>query len=226
MDLNALYDRQTGEVIRRVLGSASCGVDIGCHRGDILRLMLDAAPGGRHYAFEPLPDLYNYLIGEFGGLPNVTIKSVALSDKAERTTFQHVVTNPGYSGLKQRRYDRDNEKIVEIVVDTERLDNVIPDDVSVDFIKIDVEGGEYQVLKGAENLLRRCSPVIVFEHGLGSADRYGTTPEMVFDFLQSVGLDCFLMTAWLDGEGRLSRDEFGRQFRTGENYYFLAAPSQ
>lgn len=78
MDLNALYDKQTGEVINRVLAEKSCGVDIGCHRGDILRLMLAAAPNGTHFAFEPIPDLYAYLVKNFGRQTNVIIKQVAL----------------------------------------------------------------------------------------------------------------------------------------------------
>lgn len=52
---NAAYDEQTFEVMRRWLRQDSICVDIGCHKGSILKEMLQIAPAGTHYAFEPLP---------------------------------------------------------------------------------------------------------------------------------------------------------------------------
>jgi hypothetical protein len=42
--INQLYDRQTFEVIRRVLKRDSCFVDVGCHTGEILRQAVALAP--------------------------------------------------------------------------------------------------------------------------------------------------------------------------------------
>ncbi|MBM4092428.1 MAG: FkbM family methyltransferase, partial [Planctomycetes bacterium] len=151
----------------------------------------------------------------------------ALSDKPGNTTFQHVVTNPGYSGFRQRRYDRPHEEIKEIQVKTERLDNLIPDTTPIHFIKVDVEGAELQVFQGATETIRKNHPYIVFEHGVGAADHYGTTPENVFDLLVGqCGLRMFLMADWLargDADS-LSREAFCEQFYSRENYYFLAGP--
>ena len=44
-------------------------------------------------------------------------------------------------------------EIDQIRVETERLDQVIPENTRIDFIKIDVEGAEFEVLKGAEKNL-------------------------------------------------------------------------
>ena len=44
---------------------------------------------------------------------------------------------------------------------------------AVDLLKIDVEGYEYEVLLGAEKLVRRLRPVVVVEQKPGNAERYG-----------------------------------------------------
>jgi FkbM family methyltransferase len=222
IDLNTLYDQQTAEILRRTLRHDSTCVDVGCHAGAILSEMLRWAPRGSHYAFEPIPELYQALVTAF---PQVKVFNVALSDVAGETTFQHVVSNPGYSGLKQRRYDRPNETIEEIVVRTDLLDHILPPDLAVALIKIDVEGGEYQVLLGAAETIRRYRPVVVFEHGLGGADRYGATPEGVHDFFTDRAMVVSTMGRFLEGAPPLAREEFASQYHRGENFYFMAYPA-
>jgi FkbM family methyltransferase len=218
--MNHLYDMQTVEVMRLCLQADSNCVDVGCHQGDILRAILQIAPDGSHYAFEPIPDLFASLKTNF---PSVSISNLALSDEEGETTFQHVTSNPGYSGLKQRRYDRDSEIVQQIAVRTATLDSLLPMDFEINFLKIDVEGAELQVLRGGLNAIERCQPLVIFEHGLGAADYYGTRPEEVFDLLRDrCGLSIFVMKSWLEGRPALSRTEFVRQFQTGENYYFMA----
>jgi len=226
VDRNTLYDAQTAAVMERVLERRSNCIDVGCHVGAILDEMLRLAPEGRHFAFEPLPDLYANLARKYAAAANVQLHEVALSDAPGVATFQHVVSNPGYSGLLKRRYDRPHEDVVEIRVKLARLDDLLPRDVDVRLVKIDVEGAELQVLRGGLEMLRRCRPFVVFEHGMGAADCYGTRPEMVFDLFADCGLRLSLMGDWLDSRGKrtLSRDAFMDEFNAVRNYYFLAHP--
>lgn len=57
----------------------------------------------------------------------------------------------------------------------------------VDFIKIDCEGGELAVLKGAEQTLLRCKPCIIVEQKPGRAQKFGLTETAAVDYLQSLG---------------------------------------
>lgn len=226
-DKSRLYDIQTLEVMRRVLRDDSNCVDVGCHQGSMLQEMLALAPRGTHFAFEPLPGMFAGLRETFAGRANVHLHECALSDVAGTTSFQHVVSNPAYSGLRQRRYDRPHEQVQEIVVRTQLLDNLVPGHVPIRFIKVDVEGAELQVFRGAVQTIRRSRPVIVFEHGLGGADYYGTRPEEIHDLLAGqCGLRLFVMADWLQREGEASLDRAGfcQQFSSGSNYYFMAAP--
>lgn len=109
MDLGQIYDIQTVEVMKRALRQDENAIDVGCHLGSILLEFLKAAPKGHHHAFEPLPDLFAHLQKDFGGNAHVSLHELALSDASGVATFQHVISNPAYSRLRQRRYDRENE---------------------------------------------------------------------------------------------------------------------
>jgi FkbM family methyltransferase len=222
--LNELYDAQTVAVMARVLARGSNCIDVGCHRGAILDDVLRFAPDGMHFAFEPLPDLFALLGAKYANVPTVRLHELALSDAPGETTFQHVVTNPAYSGLKRRRYDRPNEQVVEITVKVARLDDVLPSGFDIRLVKIDVEGAELQVLRGGTGMLCRCRPFVVLEHGLGASDYYGTRPEQVFDLLSDCGLRVSLMNDWLEHESAkaLARAAFAEEFDTGRNFYYLA----
>jgi len=219
---NARYDHETGEVIRRVLQPTSNAIDVGAHDGLILRLLVAQAPHGQHWAFEPLPGYAERLRAAF---PGVHVHALALSDVAGPAPFVHVVSDPGYSGLQRRTTPRgDADQIEEVQVERARLDDLIPPTTPIALIKIDVEGGEYHVLRGARALLVAHRPVVIFEHGFGVADRYGAGPELVYDLLAACGLTVTLMGWWLDGRPPLTRAAFIRQYETAENFYFLAAP--
>ena len=220
---NLKYDRLTKEVIARALNKNSNTVDVGCHKGEILDLILKHAPAGNHFAFEPIPDFYNSLKSKYDG--RCRIFPFALSDAAGETTFNYVKNAPAFSGIKKRKYDVDKPDVEELHVQVETLDQIIPTDVKIDFIKIDVEGGEFGVLKGGLNLLNRNKPVVVFECGLGASDFYGTKPEELFDFLAGeCHYSIFSLQNWLVKNQPYTREQFGECFNKNSEYYFVASP--
>jgi FkbM family methyltransferase len=220
---NEEYDAQTIEVMRRVLRPESNCVDVGCHQGTMLREIVRLAPEGRHFGFEPLPHLYRELCNTFVDHPRCEFFEMALADARGESNFHHVTTNPGYSGLRQRHYDRPDERIEIIRVHQERLDDILPADLAIHLIKIDVEGAEFGVLRGAERTLVAHRPYVIFEYGLGGADFYGSEANDVFDFLSGTcGLRINTMQRWLHDEREFSLEEFEEHFKGGLNYYFMA----
>jgi len=209
-------------VVKKVCKPESNCIDVGCHKGEILDLFLENAPQGTHFGFEPIPDLFNGLVEKYAGKPNCRLFDVALSDKAGTSGFNYVVSNPSYSGLLKRDYDHPNEQDTQITVKTERLDDLLPPDMRIDLVKIDVEGGELLVLRGAVGTLARCKPVVIFEHGLGASELYGAGPEQVFDLLAQCGLRVSLMSRFLKNAPPLSREEFCAHYYGKKNYYFIA----
>jgi len=222
---NQRYDRQTKKVIKKVCSRKSSFIDIGAHKGEILDEVLRYAPKGNHFAFEPIPDLHTFLKVKYSEQENIQIYQVALSNTQGVSSFNHVLSNPSYSGLIKRDYDRKNEKDVSIEVDTNTLDNLIPSEQPIDLIKIDVEGGEYPVLLGAKESITRSTPIIIFEHGLGASEYYKTEPEHVFEFFRSLNYRIATMELWLKGEEPFSLEVFKSQFYDKLNYYFIAYPA-
>lgn len=180
------------------------GIDVGAHEGAVLREMARLAPLGRHLGFEPIPELRAELEAEFSALPNVEIRGTALSDTPGEASFHHVLTAPGFSGLKRREMSA-GEEVQVITVPTARLDDVLPEGFQPSLVKVDVEGAELLVLRGAADTVARYRPMVIFEHGVGGFERYGAAPGDLHDLLAA---ECGLRIFDLAGEGPYSRDQF------------------
>jgi FkbM family methyltransferase len=221
---NLQYDRQTFNIMRKVLKTDSVCLDIGCHKGEMLDLMRDFAPQGTFFGFEPLPHLFANLKEKYGNLPRVHLSDVALSTEKGTTQFHYVVNAPAYSGIKARRYDTQNPEIELITVQLDTLDEIIPRHQNVDFIKIDVEGGELGVMKGGIETLKKNRPIVIFECGMGASDYYQTTPADVYHLLTECQLKISLLKDFLAHKPPLSLAAFTEQFNQNLNYYFIAHP--
>lgn len=218
---NLKYDRLTKLIMKKVIKESSNCIDVGCHKGEILDDILKYAPKGNHYGFEPIPPMFDNLVNKYK--TRATILPFALSDKNGESTFQYVKNAPAYSGIIKRKYEVENADIQEINVELKKLDEIIPSDIKIDFIKIDVEGGEYDVLKGSIDLLKRDKPYIVFEFGLGASDFYGTKPSEIYNLLNSqIGLKISNLEAFVKSEPALELDEFEKLYNTNKEYYFIA----
>lgn len=170
-------------LIRRLIagqvGPRSTCVDIGANKGDILEQFIAAAPQGQFLAFEPIPVHAQSLRERF---PAVEVFDIALSDRDGAATFYYVPNRDAWSGLQKQRYP-DAAQPTEIRVQLRRLDEVVGPDRCVDFIKVDVEGAELEVLQGAVATLKRCRPMVLFEHAKLHNENYSTTPEQVYRLL-------------------------------------------
>jgi len=197
---NQRDEKQLAALLRQILRPESNCLDVGAHRGSVLFEIQSLAPLGRHIAYEPLPAMCAYLVERF---PDVEVRGCALSNDNGESTFIRVVELPALSGLRKRSYPKEVTTET-IMVRTERLDDHLPDGWLPEFVKIDVEGGELGVLRGAIETLTRARPVVAFEHGPGAADYYGTTAADVHELLVGVGLRIFDM----EGHGPLSLSEF------------------
>ncbi len=222
---NEQYDAYTEQIFRKVLKKDSCCIDVGCHKGEILREIIRHSPDGIHYAFEPIPAMYKDLQTYYHNYNKVRILPNALAEEGGKATFNLVVNDPAYSGLKKRRYDIENPEIQLIEVQKVRLDDVFPKEAKVHLIKIDVEGGEYGVLMGGLETIRRHKPVIIFEFGLGAADYYNVTAEQMYSlFDQNLGMRVSTLSGFLKDKPVLSFEEFNNLYSTNAEYYFIAHP--
>jgi FkbM family methyltransferase len=214
-------DEMTRNALQRMCTPRSNCVDIGAHRGAILQYMVEAAPLGKHMAFEPLPGYAPRLASLF---PDVDVRAIALADYDGTATFAHVIDAPAYSGFMQRTDAARHLRTEHISVPVMCLDEVAPANRRIDVIKIDVEGAELAVLRGASSVLHAWRPYVIFEHGKGGADACGSAPELVFRELKRADLRVFRLRDWLDELAPLGESQFVAEYERNDNYMFVAAP--
>ncbi len=207
-ELRELY-LESGRIdaaLKRVLRRNSNCIDIGCHYGSMLSCFSRLAPNGRHVAFEPTPVKVRFLRRKF---PDVDVRELALSDRPGPASFYINRSQSGFSGLA-RHGEGDFEQID---VPCARLDDVVPRYRRFDFLKLDVEGAELLVFRGALELLRRDRPTIFFECGPSGPELFGYKAGEIHELLTGqCGYLVFLPKDFLAGGGGASRS---RDVRSG-----------
>ncbi len=219
---NQQYDRQTLVIMKKLLKKDSNCIDIGCHKGEVMDEILKIAPDGMHVGFEPIPEYYDFLIKKYSSRKNVHIYKNALSDTNGSSEFNWVKNAPAYSGIKQRSYAIKNPQIEKIEVELKKLDEMGKDLPPIDLIKIDVEGAEMKVLKGAIQFVQQHRPYIIFECGMGAADFYGVTPKEVFLFFEQIQYKLNTLKGFLNQSIPLTEAQFIDLYDKKIDYYFIA----
>ena len=191
------------ENFHRLLHRPGTLVDIGAHDG-LLTIPLARLPHSRVLAFEPLPSafarLQAALRAAFGEAPaHVACHHLALGDHQGSITL----AMPVLDGVAQEQWAstaKDYAAHVSARVTVERftvpmrtLDDFALADVTA--IKLDAEGAEYEILRGARETLLRCRPVLTLE--VEERHRAGST-YAVPAYLDALGYDVFfeLKGAW------------------------------
>jgi FkbM family methyltransferase len=142
-------------------------LDIGANTGQFAKYMHGLLPEAFIYSFEPLPQCYDELlrtmaqVRQFRGLP------FALSDVCGHVPMYHNRFSPSSSllpmeELHQEAFPHTRETSVEHV-EVRRLDDVAKGLTLVDdvLVKIDVQGAELHVLRGADKTIARSSVLIL-----------------------------------------------------------------
>jgi FkbM family methyltransferase len=195
---DAVFERIIESFYGAHLSPGDVAVDIGAHAGrHLLPLSEVVGPRGRVIGFEPLPRLCLALLEKVAPLGNVVVFPYALGRSNQVSSFTEIENAPAYSGIRQREiFNQDvlrNLKVNRFPSLVARADTALSAFVGVRFIKIDVEGGELDVLVGAEGILLRDRPAIAFEHGWSAAQTYGYSRDDFFGFFARCGyrlLDC------------------------------------
>lgn len=177
--------------IRKHVRPGDTVFDIGAHKAGYLYFFLERlGASGKIYAFEPQSILYRYLskLQHLFNWTNVTIEPAAVSDKTGAALLCVPFNNGRHSSpcatIIESHMSFDFQLKEE--VKTIRLDEycshlrIVPD-----LIKVDVEGNELSVFKGAEQTLRKYRPKLLFE---SEARFVGEEAVMTtFDFLKQIG---------------------------------------
>lgn len=153
-------EKQEFAFYRNLLRQGDLVFDVGANYGDKTRVFLQL--GAKVIAFEPQADCRKELEARCGKSRNLVTLGYALGSRPGRSLF-FARSHKGASGLiKSWRDDIESEFEVSIVT----LDSMIKTYGRPKYIKIDVEGFEYEVLKGLSEPI----PYISFEYHLEKPD--------------------------------------------------------
>ncbi len=164
--------------------------DIGAHRGRHTTVF--ASLGRPVVAFEPTPHIREILLENTRHFTSITVRHEALCNRSGRGQFVVNLHAPEESGIEQRIYnDEANAEPTVIEVQYARLDELHDNQVPVSFVKIDTEGGELDILRGARDVLTSLRPVISVEYGFPGYSRYGHSTVDLVDLADDLGYAIF-----------------------------------
>jgi FkbM family methyltransferase len=182
------YEPELG-YLEKFLSPGKVFIDVGANFG-VYTLIASRLVGetGRVFAFEPTAQSFEVLRQNIAlnQISNVRAFQLALAE-AKGKAWLYYGWDPVGNSLGMDPLGGDKGEEVKI----ETLDNLLEEYSldRVDAIKIDVEGAEELVLRGATRSLALHKPVIIFEFNPGCADRLGLSPDGARDFLESLGYE-------------------------------------
>jgi len=159
-----VWEKEVTNIICSNLKKGDVFVDVGANIGyyTVLAGLLVGTSGGV-IAFEPVSNVFFQLKRniKINKLNNVSAYMFACGAREKKTRIHVSKRNVGRSSMLDEEREGD---IVEEDVEIVRLDDFVDKFKSVNFIKIDAEGYEYEVFLGAINTIKRDLPKIIFEY--------------------------------------------------------------
>lgn len=180
-------------VLRGLLTEDSVFVDAGANQGEFTVCAAARVPHGQVFAFEPVENVRERLARnvQANGFRNVEIQAVGLSTESRDDVpifgaDSAFVDGTQHIGLPTL-FDMNGRQLPLARISLRRLDDVLTEGQRVDVIKIDVEGAEFFVLKGAERTIQREQPTIIFEANAETFQAAGYKVEDIYAWLTEHG---------------------------------------
>ena len=123
---------------------------------------------------------------KLNNITNVQTYNIGLSDKKGKTILNVCLSQDGLNtmGANPLRFNDINP--IEVEIDT--LDNIFyNNNINVDFIKIDTEGYEYNILKGGEKTIKKYKPIIQLEFNETNMRQCNIRPEQLLNYINELG---------------------------------------
>jgi FkbM family methyltransferase len=192
---NLNYDLSTNGELSTIKKLAKMGAttvfDVGANEGDWTDLAVQAFPQAKIHSFEIVPQTFSHIHSRFGGHANVALNNIGLSDNEGTTSIYFspdrnflATCVPGFSE-EFHQYKPEPQTVSVTSGDLYCSRNGIK---KIDFLKVDVEGFEPQVLRGFKNMLsERRIEVIQFEYGYINIDTHFLLKDF-YDYLTPFGM--------------------------------------
>jgi FkbM family methyltransferase len=164
--------------------------DVGAHRGETAVTLNAHFPAATIFAFEPVSENFAGLQEAVGAMPNVRVFRSALGDRSEHVDIVLQEESQTHSlNIRSHEPNQRTERIRVETLDAFVAQHAVP---YIDLLKIDTEGYEVAVLRGAADALRsgRIGAVFV-EASLDPADTVHTQLQAVSEYLRPLNFHLF-----------------------------------
>jgi len=216
-----LNDQAATRLVVSLCRPGATFIDVGAHIGSVISAVYDHDKSISVIAVEAIPEKVVRLRHKF---PKAQIHGCAVGASEGEVSFFVDLKQSGYSSLGHRADDA-RPGIAQITVPMRCLNNLVTAS-DVDVIKIDVEGAELGVLRGADAVVDRCRPVIMFESAPPQDDGLGYSKPAMWDWLTEHGYQVFVPNRVAHDGPELSRDSFVESHfypRRTTNYFAIPA---
>jgi len=169
-------DRNMLPLVLRHISKGDVVIDCGGYIGDMTIAFAKAVHnGGVVIAFEPSKDAFECLVYNMQDVSHIVVcVNKGLGSENKRMSIQKVETNDGMNYLV------DGDDIEVIRLDDYKL-------VKLNFMKIDCEGHELEVLKGAEKTIEKFRPKMLIEINQMTLERSGISRQDIYNWLRQRG---------------------------------------
>lgn len=190
-----VYEPHVSLLLSAILRAGDVFIDVGAHVGyHSFFAARHVGASGRIFSFEPDPDVYGRLVRNLACFSHARCERAAVWETDGERTFERSsrAEESGWGTLTDVRDTGYGEKIV---IKTVRLDAYCERAGigNIRAIKIDAEGSEPAVLRGAEGVLRRFRPILLMEFNGTLLEEAGSSSQAVTRFLRELNyeLSCY-----------------------------------
>ena len=181
------YEFNETNLVKKVIKPGWTVIDVGANFGWYsIHFAQLVGQNGNVFSFEPIPKTYEELNSniKLNSCQNIKAFDFALGNKDGNISFG--VPNFDGGSLVSSEFLKYSKRIQTTM---RKLDDVIKEQKinKVDFIKADIEGGELNMLKGAEKLIENFRPKLLIEIVDMHCQRFGHFPVDVYQFLINKG---------------------------------------
>ena len=169
---NFTYEQVIQDLIKILVKPEDCIIDIGANHGIHTILFSKLAKNGTVFAIEPDKNCREKLnINlQLSGCTNVKVVNTAIGSKNKKLAFYTSKTRGQYDGSNSIHKDSllsmgvEDLNIKKEIVNVISLDSfVYKNKLKPNFIKMDIEGSEYDAFLGMKKTIKKYSPLLIFE---------------------------------------------------------------
>lgn len=182
-----IIEKVIHEFYKGYLKSDSNAIDGGAHLSYHTWRLATCAPQGKVIGVEANYPIFQELQLRCAKFPNIFLEFSALYKTNGVVLFNSSDNHPGRSGIDKvwDKIDKSVQYNTPVAVEAVTIDSLVYryNLESLDFIKLDLEGGEIPALMGAKNTLLSMRPAIVIEYSLQALEIHNLSVEEFLNFL-------------------------------------------